>query len=116
MAYIPKSYNSQKMVAALQQVLTGEIYIPDSIQNQLARLPKKDHAKKRVENINLSKKQLQILTLIAKGLSNQQIATLLNRSEHTVKSHVSALFQILGANNRTECVKLAKQQLLIDEQ
>ncbi|MDH5446801.1 MAG: response regulator transcription factor [Gammaproteobacteria bacterium] len=118
MGFIPKSHTTEEMIQALKMVLEGSIYLPDGIQAQLEKAStavQVDGFEQRLQEMGMSKKQFQTLELVAQGLSNQQIATTLNRSEHTVKSHVRVLFQILGANNRTECVKLAKEQLLIDE-
>ena len=114
MGFIPKSLNSAEMLDAMHEVLQGAIYVPKDIQKQLSQLPASNHQLNmddRKQQIGISKKQYETLELLAKGLSNQQIATTLNRSEHTIKSHLRALFQILGASNRTECVNLARQQL-----
>jgi len=119
MGFIPKSHNAKQMIEALTSVLEGSMYVPEDVQKQLDKLPadnNKQGISGRLQQFGISKKQHQTLELVAKGLSNQQIATTLNRSEHTIKSHISALFQILGASNRTECVKLANQHLLIEEQ
>lgn len=118
MGFIPKSHTTEEMIQALTMVLEGSIYLPKGIQTQLKKSPAPGATQgneQRLHELGMSKKQYQTLELVAQGLSNQQIATTLNRSEHTVKSHVRVLFQILGANNRTECVKLAKEQLLIDD-
>ena len=119
MGFIPKSLNAEEMIAAMQEVLQGNIYIPTEIQNLLSKLPSANHQQnldEKLQMIGISRKQYETLELLTRGLSNQQIATTLNRSEHTIKSHVRALFQILGASNRTECVKLAKEHFLVEDQ
>ena len=58
----------------------------------------------------LTKRQHEVLALLAKGYSNKRIATSLFLTEHTVKAHVSALLSYFGASNRTECVRLAQDQ------
>lgn len=110
MGFIPKSHSVEDMVAAINKVLSGEIYLPETIQQLLKRLPTLEQ---RIQEYGISKKQLEVLNLLAKGLSNEQIANTLHRTEHTVKSHVSALFQILGATNRTECARIAIQKSLV---
>ncbi|HEX5229690.1 MAG TPA: response regulator transcription factor [Bryobacteraceae bacterium] len=55
----------------------------------------------------LSDRELEVLDLVAEGLSNKLIAHRLNISEHTVKTHVASIFAKLGASSRTEAVSLA---------
>ncbi|WP_433966088.1 response regulator transcription factor [Tunturiibacter gelidiferens] len=54
-------------------------------------------------------RELEILTLIAQGLSNREIADRLFVSENTVKTHCSRAFDKLGARRRTQAVQLGKQ-------
>jgi ATP/maltotriose-dependent transcriptional regulator MalT len=61
----------------------------------------------------LSKRELIVLGLIAKGHSNQQIADALFISLHTVKSHARRINTKLGVERRTQAVALAKEQGLI---
>lgn len=61
----------------------------------------------------LTTRELEILQLLAQGLTNKQIALKLGISSHTVKFHVSSIFGKLGTNNRTETVKLGLQKGLI---
>lgn len=60
-----------------------------------------------------SRRELEILELIAQGLSNREIAETLFVSENTVKTHSSRLFDKLGARRRTQAVQLGKQRGLI---
>ena len=53
----------------------------------------------------LTPRELEVLDLVAEGLSNKAIAARLDISEHTVKFHVSSLFGKLGAGNRTDAVR-----------
>lgn len=108
MGYIPKSHSANEILMAINSILEGELYVPQRVQALLDRLPVKQIAQSGISN-----KQYEVLELLASGYSNEQIATVLHRTEHTVKSHVSALFQILGAKNRTECVKIAEKRGLI---
>jgi DNA-binding NarL/FixJ family response regulator len=52
----------------------------------------------------LTTRELEVLEVLAEGLSNRAIAARLGISEHTVKFHVSSIFGKLGAENRTEAV------------
>ena len=61
----------------------------------------------------LSGRELDVLDLVAEGLSNKLIAHRLNISEHTVKTHVASIFAKLGASNRTEAVSQAIRRGLV---
>jgi two-component system, NarL family, response regulator YdfI len=61
----------------------------------------------------LSDRELEVLDLLAEGLSNKLIAHRLNISEHTVKTHVASIFAKLGASSRTEAVSQAIRRGLV---
>jgi NarL family two-component system response regulator YdfI len=61
----------------------------------------------------LSSRELEVLDLLAEGLSNKLIAHRLNISEHTVKTHVASIFAKLGASSRTEAVSQAIRRGLV---
>jgi DNA-binding NarL/FixJ family response regulator len=65
---------------------------------------------------DLTPRQQEVLTLLCNGESNKRIALNLGLSEHTVKLHVRAILQTLNAENRTQAVIIAKQQLSQEEQ
>ncbi|HEY6231071.1 MAG TPA: response regulator transcription factor [Pyrinomonadaceae bacterium] len=67
----------------------------------------------RVRELGITPRELQILDLIAKGLSNREIAEKLFVSENTVKTHSSRLFDKLSARRRTQAVQLGKELGLI---
>jgi DNA-binding CsgD family transcriptional regulator len=67
----------------------------------------------RVKELGITPRELEILGLIAGGLSNREIAERLFVSENTVKTHSSRLFDKLGAKRRTQAVQLGKATLLI---
>jgi two-component system, NarL family, response regulator LiaR len=70
-----------------------------------------DHA--RVSKLGITPRELEILGLIAGGLSNREIAARLFVSENTVKTHSSRVFDKLGAKRRTQAVQLGKELGLI---
>jgi two-component system, NarL family, response regulator LiaR len=67
----------------------------------------------RQEQLGITARELEILQLIASGLSNREIAQKLFVSENTVKTHSSRLFMKLNANRRTQAVQIAKTEGLI---
>ena len=68
---------------------------------------------KKRENLGITRRELDILELIAQGLSNREIADKLFVSENTVKTHSSRVFDKLGARRRTQAVQLGKEFGLI---
>lgn len=71
----------------------------------------RDEAK--VEALGLTPRELEILGLIAEGLSNREIAERVFVSENTVKTHSSRVFEKLGARRRTQAVQLGKEMRVI---
>ena len=67
----------------------------------------------RVESLGVTPRELEILELIAAGLSNREIAERVFVSENTVKTHSSRLFDKLGARRRTQAVQIGKELGLI---
>ncbi|MDB4871078.1 MAG: ATP-dependent transcriptional regulator, MalT-like, LuxR family [Gemmatimonadales bacterium] len=63
----------------------------------------------RQQSLGITARELEILTLIASGLSNREIATQLFVSENTVKTHCSRAFDKLGAARRTQAVQRGKE-------
>jgi DNA-binding CsgD family transcriptional regulator len=68
---------------------------------------------RQVEALGLTPRELEILEMIAAGLSNKEIADQGHVSENTVKTHSSRVFSKLGARRRTQAVQLGKQLRLI---
>jgi len=64
---------------------------------------------KKREDLGITRRELDILELIARGLSNREIAEQLFVSENTVKTHSSRVFDKLGARRRTQAVQLGKE-------
>jgi len=67
----------------------------------------------RLKDLGITPRELEILELIAQGLSNREIADKLFVSENTVKTHSSRLFDKLSARRRTQAVQIAKEMGLI---
>lgn len=67
----------------------------------------------RVAALGLTPRELEILALLAEGLSNREIADRVHVSENTVKTHTSRVFDKLGARRRTQAVQLGKELRLI---
>jgi len=102
MGFIPKKWDAEKIITGLSQILQGDIVVSEDVQIKLKIF---NHLHKQ---FLLSKRQQDVLLLLKGGLSNLKISKKLNISEHTVKSHISALLQVFDADNRMQCVENAK--------
>lgn len=67
----------------------------------------------RIRELGITPRELEILTLIASGLSNREIADKLFVTQNTVKTHASRVFEKLDARRRTQAVQYAKEQGII---
>jgi DNA-binding CsgD family transcriptional regulator len=94
-----------KLTSARQTVVTVEIPRPEG---QPFRLNEK-----RRDELSITPRELEILELVAAGMSNREIADKLHVSENTVKTHCSRAFDKLGAKRRTQAVQLGKEFGLI---
>lgn len=65
------------------------------------------------ERLGISRREMEVLTLMAAGHSNEEIARSLFISANTVKTHTSSLYAKLGVKRRTQAVEMAKKQRLI---
>ncbi len=66
-----------------------------------------------IQKLNISKRELEVLELIAQGLSNQEIASKLFLSLSTIKTHSSSLFEKLDVKRRTQAIEKAKTLRII---
>jgi ATP/maltotriose-dependent transcriptional regulator MalT len=97
-----------RLKSARERIVVREIRVPEA----QAAAPFSPNDKKR-EDLNMTRRELEILELVAQGLSNREIATKLFVSENTVKTHCSRAFDKLGAKRRTQAVQLGKEFGLI---
>ena len=101
--FIPKTYSSEMMLAALTQVLAGRIYLPAQMA-EAASGPTNTLQGDRDDPrfANLTPRQLDVYRAATRGLPNKLIARQLGIAEATVKTHLTAVYAALGVRNRTE--------------
>lgn len=102
--YLTKDATRAKIVAAIKTVARGELHFPKEIAARIVE---------RESRNGLSPREQDILTMIAKGLTNKEIAHILVISQFTVRNHVIHIFEKLEASDRTEAVSIAMQQGII---
>ena len=105
--FISKSSNLDQLRNAIRVVLDGGVWAPDELELGVERDQEISELIERLQT--LTPQQTRVLTMIAEGLLNKQIAYELSVSEATIKAHVSAILQKLGVDSRTQAViQLAK--------
>lgn len=91
-----KTDDPAQTVAAIRQIAHGQIVFPRALRQWLL-----DHPKDTPEQ-NLSEREREVLSCVAEGMTNAQIAARLSVSESTIKFHLQNIFDKLGVANRTE--------------
>jgi two-component system NarL family response regulator len=90
--------------AAIRTLHAGRRHIPTEVAEKLAS---------RMDNVSLSPREIAVLALVAKGLSNAEIGTALSTTAGTVKTHLKRIFIKLGVNDRTAAALIAVQRGLV---
>jgi two-component system NarL family response regulator len=103
--YVLKDVSSRDVLAAMRTVLAGGQAIPPAIAEALAR---------RLSQDGLSPREVQVLRMIAGGLSNKEIGARLRIAEDTAKWNVTGLMAKLGVRDRTRAVTVALRRGIID--
>jgi two-component system NarL family response regulator len=96
--YLLKDAKPNELLNAIRTVHSGQQYIPLEVGAKLVQ---------RMSNPELSERELEVLRLMAQGMSNVEIGTALSIGESTVKSHVNRILSKLGVNDRTQAVIVA---------
>ncbi len=111
--YIPKRSDPKILNGALKLVLDGGTYIPPVLIESTASGTSETAPSGKAKGKTLTNRQAQVLDLVAKGMSNKQIAYEMGVSEATVKLHINALLRSIGVTNRTQAVVTAQKMGLI---
>ena len=99
--YLLKDTSLKEMIEAIKNVHAGKRYIPRDIAARLAE---------RMMRAELTARELEILRMLAKGLTNKQIGKVLSISDNTVKNHVNSIIEKLEVCDRTEAATTAIQR------
>jgi DNA-binding NarL/FixJ family response regulator len=103
-AYVLKGMSQAELLMAIHAVRAGLKFIPECVRKTLdARPPSSE----------LSAREMDVLALIVKGLSNKQIAESLGITEGTVKWHVNIILSLLNVTDRTQAAVVALQRGIV---
>lgn len=104
--YILKESSFETLLKAIFKVYSGNKYIETNMMPLLnANLEEKSNAKKKISE--LTKREIDVLKMIASGAFNKEIALTLNISERTVKNHISNIFKKIEVSDRTQAAVFA---------
>jgi DNA-binding NarL/FixJ family response regulator len=102
--YLVKDMLLTDVLTAIRAVHRGERVIPPTVAAQLVKHP---------ERSQLTERELEVLQLVAKGLTNKQAADAIGRTEETVKIHLKNIYAKMSVADRTEAVTVALSRGLI---
>lgn len=102
--YLLKHMLMTEVIAAVRAVRQGEWVIPPAVAASLARHRANDH---------LTPRELEVVELMTRGLSNKEIASAIGRTDETVKIHLKSVFAKLKVTTRTEAVRVALTRGLV---
>jgi NarL family two-component system response regulator LiaR len=102
-AYVVKKAHPDDLAVAVRQAFEHSIYLRTS-----ASMSELDVAEPRFDHPDLTRRELEILRLVAEGLSNAELAKMLWVTEQTVKFHLSNIYRKLNVSNRTEASRWAQ--------
>jgi DNA-binding NarL/FixJ family response regulator len=103
--YLLKNAPQREMVEAIRAVHGGRRYLPPQIASRLAE---------RMMRSTLTTRELEILKMLPKGLTNKQIGRALDISGNTVRNHVNSIIEKLEVSDRTEAATTAIQRGIIE--
>lgn len=113
LGYVPKSALPQTLLSALRLVLGGDIYVPPLMLAAAAAAAPSASAGDPGRHSELTERQMDVLRLLSRGLSNKEIGRALSLSDKTVKAHITAIFKALNVVNRTQAASAAQQAALL---
>lgn len=111
--YVLKDSESSLLKKAIYQVYKGDTFIQPSLTPLLRQtLAKKEKGEK--DQNALTKREIQVLKLLAEGMYNREIGEQLFISEKTVKNHVSSIFKKIGVTDRTQAAVYAIKNNIVE--
>jgi DNA-binding NarL/FixJ family response regulator len=116
--YLLKEISIEEVATAIRAVVSGQSLISPSMASKLlsefTNLAKKADERQALPTPRLTERELEVLKLVAQGMSNREIASELYISENTVKNHVRNILEKLHLHSRMEAVVYAVREKLLD--
>lgn len=112
--YVLKNTGREELIKALTRLQEGKLFFSDEVSAEMMKAINDKVAEPPEEKISLTERELEIIKLIAKELSNQQIGEKLHISERTVESHRKNIFRKTNTKTIVGLIKFAIEKKLID--
>ena len=112
-SYILKDMKMEKLVEALHRAINGEITLHPLVATRVLQNLRGEHGEEQSFYADLTERELEVLRLIARGMTNSQIAEQLVITENTVKGHVSNILSKLHLADRTQVAVYAWQRGIV---
>lgn len=116
-AYLTKHIGVDDLISSIHRVHAGEVIISAPMAakmlDELATLEDRKNARQVDQETNLSKREIEVLELVAGGTTNKEVAQDLFISENTVKGHLSRILEKMNARNRQQAVAMAMEKGII---
>lgn len=113
-AYVLKDVAGSELIDTIHRVIDGEIVIHPRVANRLVKELTRNE--KKEDEVKLTKREKDVLTLLVRGNSNKDMADTLFISEKTVKNHLTSIFRKLNVKDRTQAAVYAlRNDIVVDE-
>ncbi len=113
LGYVPKSASQHVLLSAIKLVMNGDLYVPPLVLSKSSDSNSQTGDLPKANGKLLTPRQREVLILLCEGNPNKAIATKLNLSEKTVKTHISLIYKALNVANRMQASKAAREAGLI---
>ncbi|MEC0899769.1 MULTISPECIES: response regulator [Bacillus] len=111
--YLLKDTDRENLFRTLEAAIRGEILLQPNIMEKIVNYKRKEAYADKVEENNLTEKELFVLKAIARGNKNKEIAFDMGIAERTVKAYLTNIYNKLGVNSRSEAVAVSIERKLI---
>ncbi|MBZ4220779.1 MULTISPECIES: response regulator transcription factor [Bacillus cereus group] len=111
--YLLKDTDRENLFRTLEAAIRGEILLQPNIMEKIVNYKRKEVYADKVEENNLTEKELFVLKAIARGYKNKEIAFDMGIAERTVKAYLTNIYNKLGVNSRSEAVAVSIERKLI---
>ncbi len=116
-AYLTKHIGVDDLISSVHRVHAGEVIISAPMAakmlDEIVLMEEKKDAGQADQETNLSKRELEVLQLVARGATNKEVAEGLFISENTVKGHLSRILEKMNVRNRQQAVVMAMEKGII---
>jgi NarL family two-component system response regulator LiaR len=106
--YLPKTVGLNELLDAIRATSRGESVLPPSVASVVVRHLAGETG--RAQKPDLTPREMEVLCLVAQGLSNQQVARELSLSVRTIEAHLTHIYNKLAVGSRTEAALLAQRR------